>query len=341
VTARIRAAREARGWSQQELADRAGVTRQLVGAVESGRHAPNVTAALGLARALGTTVEALFEAGSSEGPVVSEAGGAPADGPVWAATVGDRTVVVPVDPVAASERWAFADGTATDGSLRLLPGSEPAALLVAGCDPLLGILAAAAERAHGHRIVVAHASTGSALMALAAGRVHGAVVHGVPGDLAVAPTPVRRFHVATWQVGLASGRRGGPPTVEEVAERSIRVVQREEAAGSQRSLRRALAGVGASARPPGPLGSGHVDVARRVAQGATVGVTMEAAANSFGLGFRPLELHAVELWLAEPWVTLPAVAALVGSLSSPEVVERARLLGGYDLADAGAQRPDA
>jgi DNA-binding XRE family transcriptional regulator/molybdate-binding protein len=339
VTARIRAAREARGWSQQELADRAGVTRQLVGAVESGRHAPNVTAALGLARALGATVEELFEPVPAHGPAQAVEGRAPAGGPVWAATVGDRTVVVPVDPVAASERWAFADGTIAGGSLHLLAGAEPAALVVAGCDPLLGLLAAATERRRGHRIVVAHASTGAALAALAAGTVHGAVVHGVPGDLAVAPVPVRRFRVAAWAVGLASGRRAGPPTVEELAERSIRVVQREEAAGSQRSLRRALAAVGASTSLPGPLGSGHVDVARRVAQGATAGVTMEAAARTFDLGFRPLEAHAVELWIADSWATLPAAVSLVEALSSPEVLERARLLGGYDLAGAGEERP--
>jgi DNA-binding XRE family transcriptional regulator/molybdate-binding protein len=337
VIARIRAAREARGWSQQELADRAGVTRQLVGAVEAGRHAPNVAAALGLARALGTTVEALFAAGSGAVPVEA-VGGEAGTGPVWAATVGDRTVVVPVDPVAASEQWAFADGTAVDGSLELLPGSEPASLLVAGCDPLLGLLAATTERRGGHRIVVAHASSGAALAALAAGRVHGALVHGVPGDLSVAPVPVRRFNVATWQVGLASGRRAGPPSVEELAERSMRVVQREEAAGSQRSLRRALAGLGAATALPGPLGSGHVDVARRVAQGAAAGVTMEAAARSFGLGFRPLEEHRVELWFAEPWATLPAAVALLDALAGPEVRARARVLGGYDLSDAGAER---
>jgi DNA-binding XRE family transcriptional regulator/molybdate-binding protein len=340
VSARIRAARESRGWSQQELADRAGVTRQLVGAVEAGRHAPNVAAALGLARALGTTVEALFVDGSGAAPVEA-VGGEAGSGSVWAATVGDRTVVVPVDHVAASEQWAFADGTVVEGSLDLLPGSEPAGLLVVGCDPLLGLLAEATERRGGHRILVAHASTGAALAALAAGRVHGAVVHGLPGDLAEAPVPVRRFQVATWQVGLASGRRAGPPTVEELAERSIRVVQREEAAGSQRSLRRALDGLGASARLPGPLGSGHVDVARRVAQGAGTGVTMEAAARSFGLGFRPLEEHRVELWLSEPWAALPAAVALLDALAGPEVRERARVIGGYDLSGAGAERTGA
>jgi DNA-binding XRE family transcriptional regulator len=56
----VRESRLAAGMTQAELAARAGVSRQLVAAVEAGRHAPAVDAALGIARALGTTVEELF-----------------------------------------------------------------------------------------------------------------------------------------------------------------------------------------------------------------------------------------------------------------------------------------
>ena len=56
----LRARRLECGLTQAELAARAGVSRQLIAAVEAGRNAPAVEAALGLARALGTTVEALF-----------------------------------------------------------------------------------------------------------------------------------------------------------------------------------------------------------------------------------------------------------------------------------------
>ena len=56
----VRECRLSCGMTQAELAARAGVSRQLVAAVEAGRHAPAVDAALGIARALGTTVEDLF-----------------------------------------------------------------------------------------------------------------------------------------------------------------------------------------------------------------------------------------------------------------------------------------
>ena len=63
--ARLRLARQARGFSQQQLAGMAGVSRQAVSAVESGLSDPSLRAALALARALGMTVEELFGPASS------------------------------------------------------------------------------------------------------------------------------------------------------------------------------------------------------------------------------------------------------------------------------------
>ena len=57
----VRAARTAVGLTQAELAERAGVSRQTVVAVEAGDYAPSVYLALSLARHLGSTVEALFD----------------------------------------------------------------------------------------------------------------------------------------------------------------------------------------------------------------------------------------------------------------------------------------
>jgi putative transcriptional regulator len=46
--------------TQSELADKAGVTRKSVNAIETGRMIPSVLLALKLARALGVTVDAIF-----------------------------------------------------------------------------------------------------------------------------------------------------------------------------------------------------------------------------------------------------------------------------------------
>jgi len=52
---------EAGDLTQQDLADRVGVTRQTVLSIEKGHHVPSVELALRFAHALGTTVEQLFE----------------------------------------------------------------------------------------------------------------------------------------------------------------------------------------------------------------------------------------------------------------------------------------
>ena len=59
----LRLARQARGFSQQQLAGMAGVSRQAVSAVESGLSDPSLRVALALARALGMTVEEVFGPG--------------------------------------------------------------------------------------------------------------------------------------------------------------------------------------------------------------------------------------------------------------------------------------
>jgi hypothetical protein len=251
--------------------------------------------------------------------------------------VGDRLIGVPIQhAVASAESWGLADAVAEQGGVELLPAAMTDGLVIAGCDPLLGLLSALVARVSVDRVVAVHASTGTSIDALAAGRVHGVLVHAPSGGLPMAPVPVRQWRVARWQVGLAGGGRSGPPSIEEVAERRLRVVQRDAGAGSQRAFERALRRAGTLETVPGPVADGHVDVARRVADGVgRAGVTMEAAARAFGLGFTPLEVHEVELWLDERWADLPAARALVDQLDTPALARRASVLVGYDLADCG------
>src|SRR6266571_1180103 len=67
--ARLRLARQMRGYSQQQLAGMAGVSRQAVSAVESGHSDPSLRVALALTRALGMTAEELFGPGNTPPPV--------------------------------------------------------------------------------------------------------------------------------------------------------------------------------------------------------------------------------------------------------------------------------
>lgn len=56
----LKTARLSAGLTQAELADQAGVSRKTINTVENGVFVPSTTLALTLARALETTVEALF-----------------------------------------------------------------------------------------------------------------------------------------------------------------------------------------------------------------------------------------------------------------------------------------
>jgi putative transcriptional regulator len=58
---RLRVLRAERRWSQAELAERVGVSRQAINAVETGKHDPSLTLAFALAGAFGMQIEALFD----------------------------------------------------------------------------------------------------------------------------------------------------------------------------------------------------------------------------------------------------------------------------------------
>jgi len=335
VSKRVRELRLAAGLSQAELAQAADVSRQLVGAVEAGRHVPAVDAALRLAVALGTTVEQLFRIASV--PVVPIRGHAFAGSQrVRAGRVGSAVVVVPVDDTAGGVWWGAADGLLSDGELNLLPGMTPAGLVVAGCDPALGIAESLLSHLGPSRLLAVPMSTGNAIEALLQGHCHGVAVHGPAGALPPPPVSVRRFHLARWRAGIATATSLRRPTLEALIGTKVELVQRDEGAASQQALVRALErACGPDVRPPGPIATGHLDVARRVALTGTAGVTFEPAAAAYRLDFQPLETHVVELWFAERWLELSGAVAIGELLVSGRFAQQIALFGGYDIDGCG------
>jgi len=57
---RLRELRAARRWSQADLADRLGVSRQTVNALENGRYDPSLPLAFRIAEVFGEPIESLF-----------------------------------------------------------------------------------------------------------------------------------------------------------------------------------------------------------------------------------------------------------------------------------------
>ena len=58
---RLRVLRAERDWSQAELADRLGVSRQTVNAIENQRYDPSLPLAFHIARVFDRTIEQVFE----------------------------------------------------------------------------------------------------------------------------------------------------------------------------------------------------------------------------------------------------------------------------------------
>lgn len=60
---RLKVLRAERNWSQAELADQLGVSRQTVNALETGRYDPSLPLAFKIARVFAQPIEAIFTDG--------------------------------------------------------------------------------------------------------------------------------------------------------------------------------------------------------------------------------------------------------------------------------------
>ncbi len=57
---RLRVLRAENRWSQADLAEKLGVSRQAVNAIETGKHDPSLTLAFALAETFGQSIEEIF-----------------------------------------------------------------------------------------------------------------------------------------------------------------------------------------------------------------------------------------------------------------------------------------
>lgn len=328
---RVRGLRRERGLTQAQLAELAGVSRQLVGAVEADRHLPRVDAAARLAAALSTTVEQLLAPDVRDVVGVIEA---PGEGAlVRIGRVGDRLVCV--SAAGSGEGWASADAQVRHGALQVFDVERPAAF-VAGCDPIIGLASRLLEATSGTRIVPVATSSVRAAEVLAAGRSHAAMVHGPEDFRSDPPVAVRRWHVARWQVGLAAPVDLPAGWVDDALAGRLPVVQREDGAGSQAAFERARTHRGTVDRAvAGPRVGGHAEAAWRALTDRMVAVTIEPAALANGLAFHPLETHTSELWVTAEHADNTFLHAFMNEVTGDRVHRRLAAIGGYDLTGTG------
>ncbi|EPJ54591.1 MAG: XRE family transcriptional regulator [Osedax symbiont Rs2] len=63
---RVKVLRTQKGWSQQQLADLLGVSRQAINAIERDKHDPSLKLAFELAKIFSSDVQSMFHPDSSE-----------------------------------------------------------------------------------------------------------------------------------------------------------------------------------------------------------------------------------------------------------------------------------
>ena len=369
--ARLRLARQARGLSQQQLAGVAGVTRQAVSAVESGHSDPSLRVALGLAQALGMTVEELFGPGDPGDPVLARPVAA-VNGPgsrVALATVGDTFVALPLQADTAA-RMGFGPA----GGLVAGPSPAPAAVsavrrepgnlvpvrpigpprptvMVAGCDPALPLLETPLALLDPP---LAFAwwpcGSGEALRLAAAGLVHAAGVHQVrpsdptagpadTGDATGIPGGSEVVGFASWREGLVVRPGTHVRGLGDVARQGLRLVNREPGAQARALLDRERLRLRLDpAELPGydSLAAGHLQVAAAIAGGlADAGVSSEPAALAYGLDFIPLAAERFDLVLPAKHAASREVQGLLKVLTSPWLLAQLASLPGYDAGRCG------
>jgi len=125
----------------------------------------------------------------------------------------------------------------------------------------------------------------------------------------------------------------------DLGRNGVRVLRRQDGAGAQVLLRYVLAEAKLRLEDlPGPVQPAltETDIAAAILDGkADAGVAVRAVAQRHKLGFVPLRWERFDLAMRRRDYFEPSVQKLLRFARTPEFVERAQILGGYDLVAAG------
>ncbi len=358
----LRVRREQRGLTQKSLAVAAGVSRQSLNGIETGKAVPSVTLALRLAHCLGCDVETLFGQGAAEEldallvgperPTSSAAATSSSAARVIVGFVREQWVAHSLTPGSFAPSQLAADGfirSTRAGRVQIEAARSPSdlrdTLLIGGCAPGLSVLVDRLNGARGPgRFRWLTQSNTSALRALSQGHVHLSGVHMAKDSgerLAQSlsrhlPTPhAGVYALATWEAGLVVPQ-GNPRRIRDVAalgHAKLRIALREHGSGARSQLDRLLKQAGLepeSVIPRSIAVKNHMDVAHAVALGAAdVGFSIRAVAVALGLDFVPFVQERFDLIVPEDLADDPRVQRMFETLASATFRRELDALG-YD-----------
>jgi molybdate-binding protein/transcriptional regulator with XRE-family HTH domain len=341
----LRARRTRRGWSQDDVARRSGLSRAGVSAIETGRLIPSAAAALALAEAFGCRVEDLFRI-RRRGSEAPSWAWAPRSLPsrFWAAETGGRVRLYPVEAIPLG--MVPHDGVAGTGDVVEAAGFDASrTLVVAGCDPAVGLLATEMARTAGIRLLAFPRTSRAALELLGRGLVHAAGVHlsrsDDPGGNAVVVRAdlgagYSLLRIACWEEGVALAPGWKLSSVGAAIRSDLRWIGREEGSGARQCLDELLAG----RRQPRRVALDHRGVATALRGGwADAGVCLRLVSDEAGLGFLGVRREAYDLCFPTAWQHDPRIEALVQAVRAPAYRRSLGELPGYDNSAGGALEP--
>jgi molybdate-binding protein/DNA-binding XRE family transcriptional regulator len=337
---RVKQHRDQFGWSQAELAFRAGISRAAVSAIEINRLVPSVAAALSLAATFGCSVEDLFGEPSKRNDT-TWAWPCPAEcRRFWQARIGDRTLLYPLEPTLMGA--VVHDGVIRDGVRTVCSRTPPEKTLVlACCDPAVSILAQQFARESGFRLLALPRSSGQALELLRQGVVHVAGVHlsannDREGNARIVKERIevaaKLLRVAVWDEGLALGSGVASRSVSGIAKSRVEWVGREPGSGARACLDQILN----KRTAPRRVAFDHRGVAEAIRCGwADVGVCLRLSCEEAGLRFLAIREEPYDLCYASRDEGDPRLQALVAAVRSAFYRNVLGELPGYDARDTG------
>jgi molybdate-binding protein/DNA-binding XRE family transcriptional regulator len=342
LTTRVRACRVARGWSQGELAARAGISRAGISAIETNQLVPSTATALALAAALNCRVEDLFQRAATVAGGVAWAW-QPQREPCryWRASVAGRELLYPTE--STNLGVVGHDGVYQQGQLREQLTAAPSdTLVLASCDPAVGLLANELHRGSSFRLLAFPRCSREALALLAQGVVHVAGIHldavgrQVRNTAAAKEELHRSFCLlrgARWQEGLALAPGLRVHSVRAALRSRARWVGRESGSAARELLDELLP----DRRPPRHIAYGHRGVAEAIRSGwADVGICLRLVSEEAGLDFLSVREEEYDFCFPAELERDPRVQALIEAVRSSAYRRTVNDLPGYDATEAGA-----
>jgi putative molybdopterin biosynthesis protein len=368
----LKSLRTQKGFSQGELAARAGITRQAVSSIEANLYLPTTGVALHLASVLACRVEDLFSLVAAEDIVEGKLIGHLSQSDMKASpirvkvsTVGSKTVVRPVTglgevlsfTVPADGYVVEAHGQTTGATVRVKLSRDrqaiEQAISVAGCDPAIFLAGEHMRRRKDQTSLVGWMmGSMAALRALQRGEVHVAGLHLFDPTTGESNLPFLRralkgsnYEVvtfATWEEGLLV-RPGNPKSIHgatDLVDPLVTLVNREEGAGARLLLDQRLRAAGINSdqvKGYGTIVASHFEIARAIAsRQADVGIGIRSAAQLFQLDFVPLQAARYDLVVPKAYLkSHPTLAHLFETLVSRPFRNEIEALGGYDTSETG------